>query len=333
MVFSLSKTLWVMLICCLLSACGGGGGKNHAQQPAVQSQPTENTPETPVSTGEDKDNAQSSTQDEVNAEENKKPDIINGMTVENVLATATNTNTNTNTNDAIPIIDAQYRGTAIVQLSDKDKLELYLDADTMKSGPYNITLKDDTITVETKPIKSGAPNDYREIVSKRLNILRDQKGVPLGFYGVLESIEYNDGLPDRAIRDYITAMKTDERRLPTIAGNYTGKVLYKRDGYAAPEITEADINLKYADRKITGEISHKNDSHFDMRIDESRPHNVDSYGAFEAALIHTNAPPLPSFAEGRINGQFYGKDGEIVTGEITSKDSRWGGVFGAERQQ
>ncbi|MGK7442147.1 transferrin-binding protein-like solute binding protein [Salmonella enterica] len=328
MVFSLSKTLWVMLICCLLSACGGGGGKNHAQQPAVQSQPTENTPETPVSTGEDKDNAQSSTQDEVNAEENKKPDIINGMTVENVLATATNTNTN----DAIPIIDAQYRGTAIVQLSDKDKFELYLDADTMKSGPYNITLKDDTITVETKPIKSGAPNDYREIVSKRLNILRDQKGVPLGFYGVLESIEYNDGLPDRAIRDYITAMKTDERRLPTIAGNYTGKVLYKRNGYA-PEITEADINLKYADRKITGEISHKNDSHFDMRIDESRPHNVDSYGAFEAALIHTNAPPLPSFAEGRINGQFYGKDGEIVTGEITSKDSRWGGVFGAERQQ
>ncbi|EBD5985176.1 transferrin-binding protein-like solute binding protein, partial [Salmonella enterica] len=235
-------------------------------------------------------------------------------------------------NDAIPIIDTQYRGTAIVQLSDKDKFDLYLDADTMKSGPYNITLKDGTITVETKPIKSGAPNDYREIVSKRLNILRDQKGVPLGFYGVLESIEYNDGLPDRAIRDYITAMKTDERRLPTIAGNYTGKVLYKRNGYA-PEITEADINLKYADRKITGEISHKNDSHFDMRIDESRPHNVDSYGAFEAALIHTNVPPLPSFEEGKIHGQFYGKDGEIVTGDITSNDSTWGGVFGAERQQ
>ncbi|EBL7700206.1 hypothetical protein DCT98_23395, partial [Salmonella enterica] len=281
------------------------------------------------STGEDKANTQSSTQDEVNAEENKKPDIINEMTVENVLATDA---TATNTNDAIPVIDTQYRGTAIVQLSDKDKFDLYLNADTMKSGPYNITLKDGTIIVETKSIKPAPPKDYREIVSKRLNILRDQKGVPLGFYGVLESIEYNGGLPDRAIRDYITAMKTDERKLPTIAGNYTGKVFYKRNGYA-PDITEADINLKYADRKIMGEISHKNDSHFDMRIDESRPHNVDSYGAFEAALIHTNAPPLPSFEEGKIHGQFYGKDGEIVTGDITSNDSTWGGVFGAERQQ
>ncbi|ECD2402058.1 hypothetical protein EW445_24325 [Salmonella enterica subsp. enterica serovar Newport] len=325
MSFSLSKTLWLMLICCLLSACGGGGGKNHAQQPAVQSQPTENTPETPVSTGEDKANAQSSTQDEVNAEENKKPDNINEMTVANVLAI------DANTNDIIPTNDKQYRGTAIVQLSDKDMFDVYLDADTMKSGPYNITLKDGTITVETKPIKPGTSNDYREIVSKRLHILRDQKGVPLGFYGVLESTEYNNDLPERGIRDYITAMKNDEKKLPTTAGNYTGKVLYKRNGYA-PDITEADINLKYADHKITGEISHKNDSHFDMRIDESRPHNVDSHGAFEAALIHTNVPSLPSSAEGVIHGQFYGKDGEVVTGDIISNDNTWGGVFGAERQ-
>ncbi|EAW0946969.1 transferrin-binding protein-like solute binding protein [Salmonella enterica subsp. enterica] len=327
--FSLSKNLWVMLICSLLSACGGGGGKNHAQQPAVQSQPAENTPETPVSTGEDKANTQSSAQEEVNSEENKKPNIITEMTVENVLetdATATNTNTNTNTNDK------EYRGTAIVQLSDKDMLDIYLNADTMKSGPYNITLKDDSITVETQSIRPGTPNDYREIVSKRLHILRDQKGVPLGFYGVLESIEYNNGIPERGIRDYITAMKTDEKKLPTIAGNYTGKVLYKPNGYA-PDITEADINLKYADHKITGEISHENDSDFDMRIDESRPHNVNSHGAFEASLIHTNAPSHPSFAEGIIHGQFYGKDGEVVAGDIRSIDNTWGGVFGAEKQQ
>lgn len=37
---------------------------------------------------------------------------------------------------------------------------------------------------------------------------------------------------------------------------------------------------------------------------------------------------------GYIDGNFYGKDGEIVAGSVRSKaDNSWGGVFGGEKQE
>ncbi|EAN5736084.1 hypothetical protein EJD04_25505 [Salmonella enterica] len=130
--------------------------------------------------------------------------------------------------------------------------------------------------------------------------------------------------------DYIVAMNEEEKKLPSVAANYTGKLYY--DDNQAPG-KEADISLNYENRQVNGTIIDRERPHFKLEIDTSKPHDVDEDGSFMAVLVGTN-DRTDEKMHGYIDGGFYGKDSEIVAGSVRSRnDNSWGGVFGGEKQE
>ncbi|HCZ5477808.1 TPA: transferrin-binding protein-like solute binding protein, partial [Salmonella enterica subsp. enterica serovar Anatum str. CFSAN003938] len=200
---------------------------------------------------------------------------------------------------------------------------------------FSVRIKDGEAIVDIKPVHTGDPADYRELVSKNLNILRVQSGEAVGFYGLVETYTVETerwGLygKDRYGRqDYIVAMNGEEKRLPSVTADYIGKLYY--DENQAPA-KEADIRLRYEERQITGTIIDKDRPHFSLEIDTRKPHEVDEDGSFMAALVGMN-DHTDQKMHGHLEGGFYGKNGEIVAGSVRSRDDHsWGGVFGGEKQ-
>ncbi|ECK3438571.1 transferrin-binding protein-like solute binding protein [Salmonella enterica subsp. enterica] len=200
---------------------------------------------------------------------------------------------------------------------------------------FSVRIKDGEAIVDIKPVHTGDPADYRELVSKNLNILRDQSGEAVGFYGLVETYTVETerwGLygKDRYGRqDYIVAMNGEEKKLPSVTADYIGKLYY--DENQAPA-KEADIRLRYEERQITGTIIDKDRPHFSLEIDTRKPHEVDEDGSFMAALVGMN-DHTDQKMHGHLEGGFYGKNGEIVAGSVRSRDDHsWGGVFGGEKQ-
>ncbi|ECH9488510.1 transferrin-binding protein-like solute binding protein [Salmonella enterica subsp. enterica] len=200
---------------------------------------------------------------------------------------------------------------------------------------YALRMKDGEVVVDVKPINTSDPADYRELVSKNLNILRDKSGEAVGFYGIVETYTSEtardlSGKEKYGRMDYIVAMNGEEKKLPSVAADYTGKLYYDQEQAAGKE---ADINLRYEDRQVTGAILDKDRPHFSLQIDTRKPHEVDEDGSFMAVLVSTNNR-ADTKMQGYIDGGFYGKDGEIVAGSVRSKDDdSWGGVFGGKKQE
>lgn len=195
---------------------------------------------------------------------------------------------------------------------------------------FSVRIKDGEAIVDIKPVHTGDPADYRELVSKNLNILRVQSGEAVGFYGLVETERWGLYGKDRYGRqDYIVAMNGEEKRLPSVTADYIGKLYY--DENQAPA-KEADIRLRYEERQITGTIIDKDRPHFSLEIDTRKPHEVDEDGSFMAALVGMN-DHTDQKMHGHLEGGFYGKNGEIVAGSVRSRDDHsWGGVFGGEKQ-
>ncbi|MEX8626717.1 transferrin-binding protein-like solute binding protein, partial [Salmonella enterica] len=235
-----------------------------------------------------------------------------------------------------PRSESQYtEGTVLTRtIDDTDSRYLYKINVQNNNDAYTLSMKDDEIIVDIVPLNTGDPADYRKLAARNLNILRDKEGKAVGFYGLVETYTWEtvrnlSGKERYGRMDYIVAMNGDEKQLPSVAGNYTGKLYY--DHNQAPG-KEADISLRYEDRKVTGTIIDRDRPDFSLTIDTRESHDVEKDGSFLAALVGSKNPADQKM-HGYIDGGFYGRDGEIVAGSVRSRDDdSWGGVFGGERQ-
>ncbi|EDS7589552.1 transferrin-binding protein-like solute binding protein [Salmonella enterica subsp. diarizonae] len=333
----------IILSCSLLTACGGGGGNSSKTHSTTTSETTEvvsiTTSVTPGSSGNNSggvtetvgstgNNSASNTEIPVTAEATEVTEATEA-TLPNkpvILTPANETR----------ISEVKYNtGTMLTRtVNDTDSTMLHKSNTVQEPDAYDLRMKDGEVVVNVKPINTGDPADYRELVSKNLNILRDKSGEAVGFYGIVETYTSEttrnlSGKEKYGRMDYIVAMNGEEKKLPSVAADYTGKLYYDQE--QAPG-KEADINLRYEDRQVTGTIMDKTRPHFSMEIDTRKPHEVDEDGSFMAVLVGTNNRADPNM-HGYIDGSFYGKDGEIVAGSVRSKDDdSWGGVFGGEKQ-
>ncbi|EBH7209105.1 transferrin-binding protein-like solute binding protein [Salmonella enterica] len=229
-----------------------------------------------------------------------------------------------------------HSGTVLTRtVDDVDSRLLYKSNVQNNNDAYTLSMKDNEILVDIVPLNTGDPLDHRNLASKNLNILRDKEGKPVGFFGLVETYTWEttrdlSGKARYGRMDYIVAMNEENKRLPSVAGNYNGKVFY--DHNQAPG-KEADISLRYEDNKVTGTIIDRDRPEFSLKIDTRESHEVEKDGSFLAALIG-NKNPNDKEMHGYIDGAFYGKDSEIVAGYVHSRDDNsWGGVFGGEREE
>ncbi|EJM4070224.1 transferrin-binding protein-like solute binding protein, partial [Salmonella enterica] len=228
-----------------------------------------------------------------------------------------------------------HEGTVLTRtIDDVDSSLLYKSNVQHNEDAYTLSMKSNEIIVNIVPLNTGDPLDHRNLAAKNLNILRDREGNAVGFFGLVETYTWEtvrdlSGKARYGRMDYIVAMNGEDKRLPSVAGNYSGKLFY--DHNQAPG-KEADISLRYEDNKVTGTIIDRERPQFSLKIDAREPHDVEKDGSFLAALVG-NKNPTDKEMHGYIDGGFYGKDGEIIAGYVRSRDDdSWGGVFGGERQ-
>lgn len=341
----------IILSCNLLTACGGGGGNSSKTHSTTTSEATGvvniTTSVTPgssdnnsggtaeLSSSTENNSVNHSGSTSVTTEENETTDVTdvtdvteNKVQNEPVISTPSS-------DPRIP--EAEYHtGTILTRtVNDTDSTMLHKSNVVNKTDAYTLSMKNNEIVVDITPLHTGDPDDYRKLVSRTLNILRNSDGEAVGFYGIVETQTSEttrnlSGKEKYGRTDYIVAMNDGEKKLPSVEANYIGKLYYDQE--QAPR-KEADISLRYEDRQVTGTIIDKTRPHFSLTIDTREPHDVDEDGSFMAALVGTNNRADPKM-HGYIDGGFYGKDGEIVAGSVRSRDDdSWGGVFGGEKQE
>ncbi|EAO1745692.1 transferrin-binding protein-like solute binding protein [Salmonella enterica subsp. arizonae serovar 13,23:gz51:-] len=334
----------IILSCSLLTACGGGGGNSSKTHSTTTNETTEvvsiTTSVTPGSSG---NNSGGVTETVSSTGNNSASNTDIPVTTEATEATEATETTLPNK----PIILAPVNETRISEVkyntgtmltrtvNDTDSTMLHKSNTVQEPDAYDLRMTDGEVIVDIKPLNTGDPADYRELASKNLSILRDKSGEPVGFYGIVETYTSEttrnlSGKEKYGRVDYIVAMNGEEKKLPSLAADYTGKVYYDQEQASGKE---ADISLRYEDRQVTGTIIDKTRPHFNLTIDTRKPHDVDEDGSFMAELVGTN-DRADHKMHGYIDGGFYGKDGEIVAGSIRSRDDdSWGGVFGGEKQE
>ncbi|EJI4859049.1 transferrin-binding protein-like solute binding protein [Salmonella enterica] len=332
----------IILSCSLLTACGGGGGNSSKTHSTTTSETTSvvsiTTSGPPGSSGNNTDETTESS----GSAENNSTNNTGGTTVtteanETTEVKVQNEPVISNPTNVTRISEAKYNtGTILTRtVNDTDSALLHKNGVTSNTGAYTLSMKDGEVVVDIIPLHTGDPADYRELVSRNLNILRGRNGEAVGFYGIVETYTSEtardlSGKEKYGRMDYIVAMNEEEKKRPSVTANYTGKLYYDQE--QAPG-QEADINLRYEDRQVTGTIIDRDRPHFSLTIDISEPHDVDEDGSFMTALVGTNDRTDKNM-HGYIDGGFYGKDGEIVAGSVHSRDdNRWGGVFGGEKQE
>ncbi len=323
------------LSCSPLSACGGGGGNSNKTPSTTTSEiPQEGSIATSGIPGSSGNNSGEVTETVgsvgSNPSGNTEISVVNEATLQNKPVISTSAN-------EARISEAEYNtGTILTRtVNDTDSTMLHKSNVVNEPEAYALRMKDGEVAVDIKPIYTGDPADYRELVSQKLNILRDTNGDAVGFYGIVEThtsetVRNLSGKEKYGRMDYIVAMNGEEKRLPSVTADYAGKLYYDQE--QAPG-KEADISLRYEERQISGTIIDKERPHFSLKIDTREPHEVDEDGSFMAVLVGTN-DRTDQTMHGYIDGGFYGKDGEIVAGSVRSKDDdSWGGVFGGKKEE
>ncbi|EGE4654784.1 transferrin-binding protein-like solute binding protein [Salmonella bongori] len=316
-------------------ACGGGGNSNKAPSTTTGEISQVESIGTSGTSGSSDNNSGEVTETvdsvENNSTVNTGTPVVNEATQQDKPAISTPTN-------KTHISEAKYdTGTILTRtVNDIDSAMIHKSNVVDDPDVFAIKMKDGEVIVDVKPLNTGDPEDYRKLVSKNLNILRDKSGEAIGFYGLVETYTNQTDLrtltgKNRYGRvDYIVAMNGEEKKLPSVTADYIGKLYYDQEQAPAKE---ADISLHYEERQISGTIIDKDRPHFSLEIDTRKPHKVDEDGSFMAALVGRN-DRTDEKMHGYIDGNFYGKDGEIVAGSVRSKaDNSWGGVFGGEKQE
>ncbi|EGM0587791.1 transferrin-binding protein-like solute binding protein [Salmonella enterica] len=323
----------IILSCSLLSGCGGGGGNNSKTHTTT----TESTSVTSITTsgtaGSEENNTVSAPAVGTEATEATE---ATGVIVKSEPELSTQESSKHPVSEK-PRSELQYtEGTVLTRtIDDVDSGLLYKSNVQNNNDAYILSMKDNEIIVDIVPLNTGDPADYRKLAARNLNIIRDKEGKAVGFYGLVETYTWEtarnlSGKARYGRMDYVVATNGEDKRLPSVAGNYNGKVFY--DHNQAPG-KEADISLRYEDNKVTGTITGRDNPEFSLKIDTREYHEVEKDGSFLAALVG-NKKPNDKEMHGYIDGGFYGKDGEIVAGYVRSRDDdSWGGVFGGERQE
>lgn len=333
----------IILSCSLLTACGGGGGNSSKTHSTTTSESTHVVSITTSGTPGSSNNNSDEITETVGSTGNDSTDNTGIPAISETSGTSGTSGTTLQKEPVIStpssetrIPEAKYSSGTILTRTVNDTDSKILHRNDVVSNPdaFTLRMKDGEVVVDVKPINTGDPADYRELVSKNLNILRDKSGEAVGFYGIVatytsETTRNLSGKEKYGRMDYIVAMNGEEKKLPSVAADYTGKLYYDQEQAAGQE---ADISLRYEDRQVTGAILDKDRPHFSMEIDTRKPHEVDEDGSFMAVLVGTNNR-ADTDMHGYIYGNFYGKGGEIVAGSVHSKDDdSWGGVFGGEKQ-
>ncbi|EBE9837581.1 transferrin-binding protein-like solute binding protein [Salmonella enterica] len=330
----------IILFCSLLSGCGGGGNGSSSKTHTNTSVTTESTSV----------NSTTTSSVAVSGGKNTSETLYSTPTVTTEATETTGATEISSGSENIPsapeITDlpapekkqsdpVYHEGTVLTRtVDDVDSRFIYKRSIKSSNDAYTLSLKGDEVDLAIEPLNTGDPLDHRSLASKNLNILRDKEGRPVGFFGMVETYTWEterdrSGKVRYGRTDYIVAMNGEDKRQPSVAGNYSGRLFY--DHNQAPG-KEADISLRYEDSKVTGTIIDRERPEFSLKIDAREPHDVEKDGSFLAALVG-NKNPTDKEMHGYIDGGFYGKDGEIVAGYVRSRDDdSWGGVFGGERQ-
>lgn len=323
----------IILSCSLLSGCGGGGSGGSNSKTHTTTVTTESTSVTSITTSGDAGSEMNNTSGTTVS----TPTVVTEATeviVKNEPELSTPGSRNLPESEKSGSESKYTEGTILTRTMDDVDSGLLYKSNVQNNDAYTLSMKNDEIMVDIVPLNTGDPVDYRKLAEKNLHILRDKEGKAVGFYGIVEThtketIRNLSGKTMYGRMDYIVALNGEDKRLPTVAGNYTGKLYY--DHNQAPG-KEADISLRYEDHKVAGTIIDRDRLDFSLKIDTRESHDVERDGSFLASLVGTKNPADKEM-HGYIDGGFYGKDGEIVAGYVRSRDDdSWGGVFGGERQ-